>query len=168
MDTEEPKTMNQEDDDQNAPPSVDQSWYEWERNVKQVEDVSVAYDQNGIDDQNDECDHETWNKRRERICNALWNGVWHLDRPAPFYADTVDLDCQGSDDEPCENAGCTDARKSVTILFVSRIKSKMIQKKRHYGLKRAGFPLDNELPSFLARTTKGMTPVEYRNHALTT
>ena len=129
MDTEEPKTMNQEDDDQNAPPSVDQSWYEWERNVKQVEDVSVAYDQNGIDDQNDECDHETWNKRRERICNALWNGVWHLDRPAPFYADTVDLDCQGSDDEPCENAGCTDARKSGTILFVSRIKSKMIQKR---------------------------------------
>lgn len=90
-----------------------------------------------------------------------------IDQPL-FYAETVDLNCQGAHDETCENAGCTDARKSGTILFVSRIKSKMIQKKRHYGLKRAGFPLDNELPSFLARTTKGMTPVEYRNHALTT
>ena len=168
VDTEEPKEMNQEDDDQNAPPCADQSGYEWERNVKQAEDVSVAHDQNGIDEQNDDCDYETWNKRREWIRNALWNRVWHLDWPALFYAETVDLDCQGSDDESCENAGCTNARKSGTILFVSRIKSKMIQKKRHYGLKRAGFPLDNELPSFLARTTKGMTPVEYRNHALTT
>lgn len=65
MDTKEPKAMNQEDDDQNAPPCVDQSGYERERNVKQVEDVSVAHNQNGVDDQNDECDHETWNKRRE-------------------------------------------------------------------------------------------------------
>ena len=112
VDTEEPKEMNQEGDDQNAPPCIGQSWYEWEWNVKQVEDVSVAYDQNGIDDQNDECDQETWNKRRERIRNALWNRVWHLDRPALFYAETVDLNCQGAHDETCENAGCTDARKT--------------------------------------------------------
>lgn len=30
----------------------------------------------------------------------------------PFYAETVDLNCQGAHDETCENAGCTDARKT--------------------------------------------------------